>query len=178
MTAAHVREVVKRLQETGQHRPGDPDILIVFDAGHHITRLDPPPGPHTDQLKREERVVDITRLDPPPGPHTRAGRPLDLASRSWVWAAMISHVQDLAEDLRRPWEKPAAQPRRLTPARVRQGCRNLRPTTPLPAGAPKPSRPGPGRPPGTKNKQCAARHDVGKHATTRPSKPDTGQKSS
>ncbi|MDI9889404.1 transposase, partial [Streptomyces sp. HNM0645] len=31
-----------------------------------------------------------------------------------------------------------------------------------PATAPKPTRPGPGRPPGSKNKQRAKRHDVGK----------------
>jgi hypothetical protein len=33
-----------------------------------------------------------------------------------------------AEDLRRPWEKPA-EPGRLTPARVRRWFRNIRPTT-------------------------------------------------
>ena len=97
----------------------------------------------------------------------------------WTWLIIAAHTQlrfarDLAEDLHRPWEKPTAEPRRLTPARVRRGFRNLRPTTPLPAGAPKSSRPGPGRPPGTKNKQRATRHDVGKRATTRPSKPDMG----
>jgi hypothetical protein len=94
-------------------------------------------------------------------------------------SAPATHTQlrlarDLAEDLRRPWEKPTAEPRRLTPARARRGFRNLRPTTPLPSGAPKPSRPGPERPPGTKNKQRAARHDAGKRATTRPSKPHMG----
>ncbi|GAA4977944.1 hypothetical protein GCM10025331_86420 [Actinoplanes utahensis] len=30
-----------------------------------------------------------------------------------------------------------------------------------PARAPKPSHPGPGRPPGSRNRQPAARHDVG-----------------
>jgi hypothetical protein len=97
----------------------------------------------------------------------------------WTWLIIAAHTQlrlarNLAEDLRRPWEKPATEPRRLTPARVRRAFRNIRPTTPLPASAPKPSRPGPGRPPGTKNKQRAARHDVGKRATTRPNTPDTG----
>jgi hypothetical protein len=29
-------------------------------------------------------------------------------------------------------------------------------------GAPKPGKPGPGRPPGSKNRRPAARHDVGK----------------
>jgi hypothetical protein len=30
------------------------------------------------------------------------------------------------------------------------------------AGAPKPGKPGPGRPPGSKNRRPATRHDVGK----------------
>jgi hypothetical protein len=33
---------------------------------------------------------------------------------------------------------------------------------PLPAGAPKPTRPGPGRPPGSRNRQVAAHPPVGK----------------
>ncbi|MFK4273283.1 transposase, partial [Streptomyces milbemycinicus] len=64
-------------------------------------------------------------------------------------------------DLRHPWERPA-QPGRLTPARVRRGFRNLRLHLTCPARAPKPSRPGPGRPPGSKNRHLATRHDVGK----------------
>jgi hypothetical protein len=39
---------------------------------------------------------------------------------------------------------------------------NIRPTTALPASAPKPSRPGPGRPPGSRNQRPAISHDVGK----------------
>ncbi|GGZ71245.1 NF041680 family putative transposase [Streptomyces echinoruber] len=84
----------------------------------------------------------------------------------WTWLIIAAHTQlrlarPLAEDLRRPWERPAG-PRRLTPARVRRGFRNVRATAARPARAPKPSRPGPGRPPGSKNKQRARRHDVGK----------------
>lgn len=84
----------------------------------------------------------------------------------WTWLIIVVHTQlrlarPLAEDLRRPWERPT-EPRRLTPARVRRGFRNIRPTTARPAAAPKPSKPGPGRPPGSKNKQRATRHDVGK----------------
>ena len=70
-------------------------------------------------------------------------------------------ARPLAEDLRRPWEKPAP-PGRLTPARVRRAFRHLRGRTALPARAPKPSRPGPGRPPGSRNRRPAPRHDVGK----------------
>ncbi|GGY12346.1 hypothetical protein GCM10010324_68820 [Streptomyces hiroshimensis] len=35
-----------------------------------------------------------------------------------------------------------------------------------PASAPKPSRPGPGRPPGSKNRLPATRHDVGRVLAT------------
>src|SRR5260221_1231107 len=39
VTASQVRGVVTRLAEAGQWRDGDPDILIVFDAGYDVTRL-------------------------------------------------------------------------------------------------------------------------------------------
>jgi hypothetical protein len=91
------------------------------------------------------------------------------AADRWTWLIIIAHAQlrlarPLADDLRLPWERPAP-PGRLTPARVRRGFRNIRATLPCPAGAPKPGKPGPGRPPGSKNRHPAPRHDVGK--TTR-----------
>ncbi len=39
VTAAQVREVAERLMEAGRWHEGDPDILIVFDAGYDVTRL-------------------------------------------------------------------------------------------------------------------------------------------
>src|SRR5712692_157573 len=39
VTAAQVRDVVTRLAEAGRHSQGDPDILVVFDAGYDVTRL-------------------------------------------------------------------------------------------------------------------------------------------
>ena len=39
VTAAQVRDVVDRLITAGQWQPGDPDIVIVFDAGYDVTRL-------------------------------------------------------------------------------------------------------------------------------------------
>jgi hypothetical protein len=93
------------------------------------------------------------------------------AADRWTWLVIAAHTQlrltrEAAADFRRPWEKPAA-PARLTPARVRRGFRNLCPHLHCPACAPKPSTPGPGRPPGSKNRQPATRHDVGK-TTRRP----------
>jgi hypothetical protein len=88
------------------------------------------------------------------------------AADRWTWLVIAAHTQlrlarPLAEDLRRPWEKPAT-PNRLTPARVRRSFRNLRTRTVLPARAPKPANPGPGRPPGSRNRTPAPRYDVGK----------------
>src|SRR6266566_7173039 len=84
-----------------------------------------------------------------------------------TWLIIACHTQlrlarDLAADLRRPWEKPAP-PGRLTPARVRRGFRNIHATTAHPASAPKSGKPGPGRPPGSRNHRPAASHNVGKN---------------
>jgi hypothetical protein len=305
VTAAQVRDVVERIRAAGQHRPSDPNILIVFDAGYDVTRLTylladlpvellgrvrsdrvfhfpvPPqagavgrPAKHgpefalADLSTHPEPQVSTTsdtsrygtaqacawhrlhprltsrsawaqhdgklpiiegaliRLTVDRLPGDRDPKPVWLWSSRpnaatadvdrlwrmflrrfdiehtfrffkqtlgwtrprvrdpgqadrWTWLIIAAQTQlrlarDLAEDLRRPWEKPTTEARRLTPARVRRGFRNIRPTTPLPASAPKPSHPGPGRPPGTKNKKRATRHDVGKRATTRPNTPDTG----
>lgn len=93
------------------------------------------------------------------------------AADRWTWLIIAAHSQlrlarHLTEDLRRPWEKAATTPDRLTPARIRRGFRNIRPATTLPAGAPKPSRPGPGRPPGSRNKHRAPAQHVGKNTKT------------
>ncbi|WP_373317118.1 NF041680 family putative transposase [Streptomyces sulfonofaciens] len=87
------------------------------------------------------------------------------AADRWTWLVIAAYAQlrfarPLAADLRRPWEKPT-EPNRLTPARVRRGFRNLHAKTGSPAAAPKPSNPGPGCPPGSKNRRPATRHDVG-----------------
>jgi hypothetical protein len=88
------------------------------------------------------------------------------AADRWTWLIIACYAQlrlarDLTADIRLPWQQPC-QPGRLTPARVRRGYRNLRQMLPVPASAPKPSRPGPGRPAGSKNRRPATRHDVGK----------------
>jgi hypothetical protein len=88
------------------------------------------------------------------------------AADRWTRLVIAVHTQlrlarPLAEDLRRPWERPLAADR-LTPARVRRGFRNIHPAIASPASAPKPGKPGPGRPPGSKNRRPAQHHDVGK----------------
>jgi hypothetical protein len=295
VTAAQVRDVVIRIIASGQHQPGDPDILLVFDAGYDLARLAyllgdlpvqvlgrlrsdrvmgrpaPPrlpgtigrPARHGGAFKFKDPqswgapdVVTVTgttrwgkaealafdglhpRLthraawighegDLPVLPGTvirlnverlpgdaspepmwlwtgRTGLSAGLIDRcwqaylrrfdiehtfrllkqtlgwtaphirdpaaadTWTWLILAVYAQlwlarHLTCDLRRPWEKPA-QPGRLTPARVRRGFRHLRQTTTRPARAPKPSRPGPGRPKGSKNKIAAPRPEVGKTA--------------
>jgi len=111
---------------------------------------------HTFRLFKQ--VLGWTR------PKTRTPQAADR----WTWLIIAAHTQlrlarPLAEDLRKPWERPAAG-RRLTPARVRRDFRNIRTTAACPAGAPKPGKPGPGRPPGSLNRRPAQRHDVGKTA--------------
>ena len=39
VTAAQVRDVVTRLIEAGHWRQGEPEILVIFDAGYDVTRL-------------------------------------------------------------------------------------------------------------------------------------------
>ena len=101
----------------------------------------------------------------------------------WTWLIITAHTQlrlarHLTTDLRRPWEKRVTEPRKLSPARIRRGFRNLRPNTALPASAPKPTHPGPGRPPGTPNTHRATRHNIGKTTTpattTNNNNPPTG----
>src|SRR5512135_1741588 len=92
------------------------------------------------------------------------------AADRWTWLVIVAHTQlrlarPLTDDLRHPWERPCP-PERLTPARVRRGFRYLRPKAGLPASAPKPSRPGPGRPPGIANRERAPRYTVGKTPTS------------
>jgi hypothetical protein len=299
VTATQLREVVQRLQQAGQHKPGDADILIVFDAGYDVTRLAFLLADLPVELLGRLRSDRVFYSPPPPRAPSAAGRPskhgpefalADIATQPepnaitvtdtsrygtarargwnrlhprlthraaweshdgplpiiegsvirlqvdrlpgdrkpkpvwlwysrpeltnsdvnrlwraflrrfdlehtfrflkqtlgwtqprirtpeqghrWTWIILAAHTQlrlarHLTHDLRRPWEKPVTEPHRLTPGRIRRGFRNLRPKTILPASAPKPSRPGPGRPPGSKNRQPARRHDVGKNATTK-----------
>jgi hypothetical protein len=295
VTAAQLREVTQRIIAAGLWHDGDPDIMVVFDAGYDLTRLawllrdlpvevlgrlrsdrvmyfpapprqpgtngrplrhgaafklaDPGTWPaaavttvtqatrygtaraaawgrlhqqlaaragwedHDGQLPIVEGTlirlaVDHLPGDRSPGPlwlwSSRAGTCVDQVDRAWQaflrrfdlehtfrflkqvlgWArpklrdpaaadrwtwiviacyAQLRFARHLAADIRLPWQRPCP-PGRLTPARVRRGFRNIRQALPCLAGAPKPGKPGPGRPPGSKNRRPATRHDVGKTA--------------
>lgn len=100
------------------------------------------------------------------------------AADRWTWLILAIYTQlrlarTLAADLRRPWEKPAP-PERLSPARVRRGFRHLRTKAGCLAGAPKPCRPGPGRPPGRCNTRSTPRHDVHISASARKNSKTSG----
>ncbi len=94
-------------------------------------------------------------------PRVRSGEQADR----WAWLVIAVYTQltlarHLTDDLRRSWEKPLT-PDKITPARVRRGFRRVRCTAGTPARAPKPTRPGPGRPQG-RTSTPAPRHPVGK----------------
>jgi hypothetical protein len=103
------------------------------------------------------------------------------AADRWTWLILTCYAQlrlarHLAADIRLPWQRPCP-PGRLTPARVRRGFRGIHATLPCPASAPKPGKPGPGRPPGSKNRHPATRHDVGKTVTRdQPKKKPAGRR--
>jgi hypothetical protein len=133
-----------------RHRNGRRPLLAVL----------PPPLRHRAHIRLFKQTLGWTR------PRLRSPE----AAVRWTWLVIAAHAQlrlarPLATDLRRPWEKPT-EPNRLTPARVRRGFRNLHVKTGSPAGTPTPSRRGPGRPPGSKNRRLATQHEVGRVLAT------------
>lgn len=132
------------------------------------------PMPPTPRFLRRFDIEHTFRLFKQTLGWTRPNVRTPEAADRWTWLILAVYTQlrlarPLAADLHRPWEKPSP-PNRLTPARVRRDFRHLRPQAACPARAPKPSRPGPGRPPGRKNTRPTPRYDV---HTVR--KPDTAK---
>lgn len=84
----------------------------------------------------------------------------------WTWLILVGHTRlrlarHLAPDLRRRWEKPLPAHRALTSGRVHRGFAYLRRLIGTPARKPKPTTPGPGRPPGS-TRALRTRYPVGK----------------
>ena len=104
-----------------------------------------------------KQVLGWTR---PEAPRPGRRRPLDLADHRLLRPA-LPRPRTSPPTSALPWQRPCP-PGRLTPARVRRGFRNIHQALPGLASAPKPGKPGPGRPPGSKNRRPATRHDVGK----------------
>ena len=85
--------------------------------------------------------------------HTGAQRPPPTGGCRWPWAyAQLRLARHLVDDLRRPWHPRPDPGRPLSPCKVRLGFRRLRARIGTPADSPKPARPGPGRPKGSKNR--------------------------
>jgi DDE superfamily endonuclease len=85
-------------------------------------------------------------------------------AQRWSWLVAFAYTQlhlarPLAADRRLPWEKPCP-PEHLSPRRVRRVFRRVTAGLPTPARSPKPSRPGPGRPKGSKNTTVRTRQPV------------------
>ena len=75
VTADQLRAVVDRLITAGHHLPGDPDILIVADAGYDITRLAYVLGDLPVELLGRIRADRVLRLPKPPRTDGTNGRP-------------------------------------------------------------------------------------------------------
>lgn len=80
----------------------------------------------------------------------------------WTWLVLLAMAQlvlarPLARAVRLPWET-RTDPAALSPRRVRRAFRRITDDLPPPTNPPKTSRPGPGRPPGAKNKTTRTRH--------------------
>jgi DDE superfamily endonuclease len=79
------------------------------------------------------------------------------ATDRWVALVMAAYAQlrlarSLVDDLRRPWHPRPDPSKPLSPYRVRLGFRRLRARLGSPTDSPKLTRPGPGRPRGSKNR--------------------------
>jgi hypothetical protein len=149
-TAARIAIIPVWLWHSHPH-VADLDVLRLFHA--FLRRFD---LEHTFRFLKQTLGWTRPRLRHP-----------DQADR-WTWLILAAYTQlrlarGLAEDLRRPWETPL-HPDLLTPGRVRRGFSRIHRMTVRPAAAPKPSRPGPGRPKGMRNSSPAPRYAVGKQS--------------
>ncbi|MEU9134502.1 NF041680 family putative transposase [Streptomyces sp. NPDC048404] len=75
VTAAQLRGVVERLIAAGQWQAGDPDIVIVIDAGYDVTRLALVLRDLPIEMVGRIRSDRVMRLPKPPRMHGANGRP-------------------------------------------------------------------------------------------------------
>ncbi|MGW4412584.1 transposase [Nonomuraea sp. NPDC004702] len=149
-----------------EHLPGDRDALPVWLRSSKTGAIGSDVDRRWQAFPRRFDLEHTYRFWKQTLGWTRPKLRATQAADRWTWLPLIVVTQlrlgrRLTEDPRHPWEKPASLGQ-LTPARVRRGFRNLRPALAQPTGAPKPARPGPGRPPGIPNRRPAPRYDVGK----------------
>jgi hypothetical protein len=170
-----VRLDVERLPGTGTPKP-----LWLWYSGYSATEH--PAGhaaaPTVDQvdqvwqmfLRRFDVEHTFRFLKHTLGWVTPRVRAPEAADR-WTWLMVAAYVQlrlarSVVEDRRRPWERKPSRSGRLSPVRIRRGFRAVRPRAAMPASAPKPSRSGLGRPPGSRNSRRAQLYDPGKATKT------------
>jgi hypothetical protein len=75
LTAEQIREMINRLRAAGQWCEGDPDILIVFDAGYDVTRLAFLLADLPVELLGRLRSDRVFRFPAPPRAPGTTGRP-------------------------------------------------------------------------------------------------------
>ena len=102
------------------------------------------------------------------------------ATDRWAALVMAAYTQlrlaaPLADDLRRPWHKKAEPGQVLSPCRVRLGFRRLRAHLGTPARTAKSTRPGPGRPLGSKKQAQDPPADLPQKRQQAPCAPQRGQ---
>ena len=116
VTAAQVREVITRLISAGHWRQGDPDILVVFDAGYDVTRLAWLLKDFPAEVLGRLRSDRVLYLPAPPAPAAAAGPPgTDRSSRS--------RTRRPGPDRRSP---PAPRPRGTAPPSPPRGTGCIR----------------------------------------------------
>ena len=76
VTAAQVRDVVTRLIAAGHWREGDPDIMVIFDAGYEPARLAWLLRDLPVQVTGRLGTNRVLRLPPPPRRPGQMGRPV------------------------------------------------------------------------------------------------------
>ncbi len=164
VTAAQVRQVAERIIAAGHWRDGDPDILVVFDAGYDLTRLAwLLAGLPVEVLGRlrSDRVMYFPappRLPGTNGRPLRHGAAFKLAGeRSWPAPAVATVTQTTRDGTARAaawgrlhqqlasragWEDHDGELRPRWSRSARRSCSRCR-------GSSKSSSPGPASGPGT-----------------------------
>jgi hypothetical protein len=141
--------VIARLVGAGHWREGDPAVLVIFDGGDDVARLAFLLAGLPVEVLGRLRSDRVMQLPAPPRRPGTTGRP-------------SKHGGELALSDPATWPAPHVTTSTLTSRCVRRGFRNIPANLPCPAGAPKPGKPSPGRPPGLRNRRPAPRYDVGK----------------
>ncbi|MFC7588247.1 transposase [Nonomuraea antimicrobica] len=106
LTARQLREVVTGLIEAGQHQVGDPDILIVIDAGYDVPRLAFLLAELPVEILGRMRSNRVMRRPAPPAPSSCAPAPAEAARPSTAPSSSSATRPPGATPRRRPSPTP------------------------------------------------------------------------